>query len=89
MTSMTATAPAVKAVVVDIDANDTLDITTTEQLEKLTDSLSSARVALGLAHVHGPALDMIERSGLVAKIGPDHLFPTTRDAVTWATSHAP
>jgi sulfate permease, SulP family len=89
VTSMTATAPAVKAVVVDIDANDTLDITTTEQLEKLTDSLSSARVALGLAHVHGPALDMIERSGLVAKIGPDHLFLTTRDAVTWATSHAP
>ena len=86
VTSMTATAPTVKVVVLDIDANDTLDITTTEQLEKLIDSLSSAQVAVGLSHIHGPALDMIERSGLQAKLGPDHLFPDARDAVTWATA---
>ena len=43
---------------------------------------------LGLAHVHGPALEMAERSGLLARVGADHVFPTTPAAVAWALSVA-
>ncbi len=82
-----ASAPThVRAVVLDIDSNDRLDITATEHLEKLADALAADRVSLALAHVHDPALAMIREAGLLTKIGPDHLFATTRDAVAWATS---
>jgi hypothetical protein len=59
-----------------------------EQLDKLADDLNGRNVALGLAHVHGPALEMAERSGLLAKIGADRVFPTTLAAVAWARSLA-
>ena len=45
-------------------------------------------LACGLAHVHGPALEMAERSGLLATVGADHVFPTTPAAVAWAQSVA-
>jgi sulfate permease, SulP family len=75
--AVTSSSGPVHAVVLVLDANDDLDITSTEQLEKLTDTLHGKNVALGLAHVHGPALQMAQRSGLLAKIGPDHIFETT------------
>ena len=56
----------------------------TEQLGKLAGGLAARNVPLGLAHVHGPALDMAERSGLLASVGADHVFPTTPAAVAWA-----
>ncbi len=77
-----------RAVVIILDGNDDIDITSTEQLGKLTDYLSTRNVALGLAHVHGPALEMARRSGLLARVGPGHIFPTTPAAVAWARSVA-
>lgn len=59
-----------------------------EELGKLAGNLSGRDVALGLAHVHGPALTMAERSGLLAAVGADHVFPTTPAAVSWARSVA-
>jgi hypothetical protein len=38
--------------------------------------------------MHGPALEMAERSGLLASVGADHVFPTTPSAVAWARSVA-
>jgi sulfate permease, SulP family len=82
-----ASSPApVRAVVLILDANDDIDITSADQLEKLTGTLHASNVALGIAHMHGPALQMARRSGLLAKIGPDHIFPTTPAAVAWARS---
>jgi sulfate permease, SulP family len=84
-----ASSPApIQVVVLDLDANDNLDITSAEQLGKLTDSLHARNVALGLTHVHGPALQMAQRSGLLAKIGTDHTFQATPTAVAWARSYA-
>jgi MFS superfamily sulfate permease-like transporter len=77
-------AEGTRVVVIVLDGNDDIDITSTEQLGKLTDYLSARNVALGLAHVHGPALEMARRSGLLAKVGPGHIFPTTPAAVAWA-----
>jgi sulfate permease, SulP family len=77
-----------RAVVIVLDGNDDIDITSAEQLEKLADYLSVRDVTLGLAHVHGPVLEMAGRCGLLAKIGADHIFPTTPAAVAWARSVA-
>jgi hypothetical protein len=63
-------------------------ITTTEQLGKLAADLRTRNVPLGLAHVHGPVLEMAERSGLLATVGADHVFPATPAAVAWARSVA-
>jgi sulfate permease, SulP family len=82
--SMAAASPDIRAVVLVIDANDDLDITTTEELQKLFAGLQRQGLAVGLVHVHGPAFQMAERSGLLATLGPDHLFATTADAVAWA-----
>jgi len=78
----------VRAVVIVLDGNDNLDITSAEELGKLAGNLNARDVALGLAHVHGPALKMAERSGLLAAVGADHVFPTTPTAVAWARSIA-
>jgi hypothetical protein len=71
-----------------LDGNDNLDITSTEQLDKLAGGLAARNVPLGLAHVHGPVLEMAERSGLLARVGADRVFPTTPAAVAWARSVA-
>ncbi len=77
-----------RAVVLVLEGNDDLDITSAEQLTKLAGNLRARNVTLGLAHVHGPALGMAERSGLLAAVGADHVFPTTPAAVAWARSVA-
>jgi sulfate permease, SulP family len=79
-----ASATDIRAVVLDIDANDDLDITTTEQLQKLFEGLQRQGIAVGVAHFHGPALQMAERSGLLGVIGPDHVFANAAEAVSWA-----
>jgi SulP family sulfate permease len=84
--SMVASAPDIRAVVLDVDANDDLDITTTEQLERLFDGLAKRGTAVAIAHIHGPALSMAERSGLLSKIGFERIFPTIGEAVSWARS---
>ena len=71
-----------------LDGNDNLDITSVEQLGKLACGLAARNVPIGLAHVHGPVLEMAERSGLLATVGADHVFPTTPAAVAWAQSVA-
>ncbi|HXW33040.1 MAG TPA: SulP family inorganic anion transporter [Acidimicrobiales bacterium] len=79
----------IHAVVLDLNANDDIDITSTENLEKLVEWLDGKRIVLGIAHLHGPAFSMAERSGLLGKLHEDHIFETTRDAVDWAKSHLP
>jgi sulfate permease, SulP family len=64
-----------RAVVLVLDGNDDLDITSADQLGKLAGGLAARNVPLGLAHVHGPALKMAERSGLLAILGADRVFP--------------
>ena len=75
----------VNAVILDLDANDEIDITSAENLGRLVDHLHDKHVPFGIAHLHGPAHDMAERAGLLAKIGADHVFDTTADAVAWAS----
>src|SRR5262249_16645235 len=75
------------AVVLDLDANDDLDITSTEQLEKLTDHLHARHVALGIAHMHDPARHIAQRPGPLAKTGPGNVSQDTPAAVAWGQAH--
>ena len=70
-----------RTVVFDLDANDEIDITSAEQLEKLADSLSTVGVTFTLAHLHKPAEDMARATGLLEKVGEQNVFPTVAAAV--------
>jgi sulfate permease, SulP family len=73
--------PVPKAVVLEAGANPDLDITSTEMLEQLVESLRGAGVDLVLADVRQPVVDMMRRSGLAAKVGEDHIYHTIDEAV--------
>jgi SulP family sulfate permease len=74
----------IHTLILDLDANDELDITSSEALGKLLDQLGDRYVRLGLAHVHSTTAEMMRRSGILEKVGADHIFPNLETAVTWA-----
>jgi MFS superfamily sulfate permease-like transporter len=78
--------PPVHTVILDLDANDELDITTAEVLEKLVRELGDRQVRVGLAHMHAPAAQMLQQSGVMARLGDDRIFPNLNLAVAWASS---
>jgi MFS superfamily sulfate permease-like transporter len=57
----------VHTVILDLDANDDLDITSSEVLEKLAAALGRQHVRLALAHLHAPARDMLTHFGLTGE----------------------
>jgi MFS superfamily sulfate permease-like transporter len=78
--------PPVHTLILDLDANDELDITTAEVLDKLIHELGDRQVRVGLAHVHAPAARMLQQSGVMARLGDDRIFPNLNLAVAWASS---
>jgi hypothetical protein len=78
--------PAVHTVILDLDANDDLDITSSEAVEKLADVLGRQHVRLALAHVHAPAQDMLSHFEPAGNQGGWRVFPTLESAVSWARS---
>jgi MFS superfamily sulfate permease-like transporter len=72
-------------VILDLDARDELDITSTEALAKLIKELAHRDVRVALAHVHATAADMIRRSAGDGKPGPDRIFPNLDSAARWAS----
>jgi MFS superfamily sulfate permease-like transporter len=76
----------VHTLILDLDANDELDITSSEALAKLTEELGAQHVRVGLAHVHATAADMIRRSVLDERPGPVRMFPNLDSAVAWAAA---
>ena len=89
MTQLVQSSPEpVHTLILDLDANDELDITSSEALEKLLDELSHQHVRIGLAHVHATTEEMMRRSGILGKLGAGHIFPNLDTAVTWASTAA-
>jgi sulfate permease, SulP family len=76
----------VETVLIDLDVNDELGITSAERLEKLVDALREQGLRVGLVHVHQPAIDMASRTGLLEKVGTDHILPTLASGVACARS---
>jgi sulfate permease, SulP family len=78
----------VHTLILDLDANDGLDITSSEALGKLLDQLGDQHVRVGLAHVHATTAEMMQRSGVLEKVGAGRTFPNLATAMTWASTAA-
>lgn len=74
----------VRALILDLDANDEIDITSAERLGRLVSELQKHNVQVGLAKLHAPAAAMARRSGLFDELPETQVFPTVRSAVAWA-----
>lgn len=74
----------IRTVILDLDANDELDITSTEALAKLIAELADRHVLVALARVHATTADMIRRSAAEGKPGAEQIFPNLDSAVAWA-----
>jgi SulP family sulfate permease len=79
----------VHAVLLDLDGNDELDVTSIEALGKLAKDVERSQVRLVLVHVHQPVLELAGRAGLLDQIAPEQIHPTMAAAVAWATSQPP
>jgi high affinity sulfate transporter 1 len=73
----------VHTVILNLDANDEIDITSADSLNRLAESLERDHIRLALAHVHQPTREIAGRDGLVSRIGPDQIFPNVAAAVAW------
>jgi SulP family sulfate permease len=71
----------VHTLILDLDANDSLDITAAETLDKLIRELGHRQVRVGLAHLHAPVAQLLDRSGVMATVGADRTFPNLPAAV--------
>ena len=74
------------AVVIDLDGNDELDITSAEALGRLADKLAKRGVPFAIAHLHGPAAAIGAKVELLDKVGEGHVFGNLSTAVRWATT---
>jgi MFS superfamily sulfate permease-like transporter len=78
----------IRSVVIDLDSNDDLDITSAEHLDKLTDSLHRDHIQLRIAHLHQPARVIAAEIGLLDKIGEANVHPNIESAVQAADTGA-
>jgi SulP family sulfate permease len=79
--------PATRVVIIDLDANDEIDITSADMLHKLADSLERQNSRLLLAHVHQPVLDVAREAGLLKSY--DRTFPDIATAIASAPPTEP
>lgn len=71
----------VKHLVLICSAINFIDASALETLDRLNSELSDSQVTLHLAEVKGPVMDRLERVGLLSKIGREHIFLSTHQAV--------
>ena len=64
------------------------DQTAINQLEdrivKLVEKLQGRGVRVGIVHLHGPALDLARRAGLLDRLGAGHVLANLAAGVAWA-----
>ena len=70
-----------RAVIFDSNAQEQLDVTTTDAIKGLVKELHRKGVEVYLAEVHAPVLEHGRVTGLLESIGEDHVFPSVDLAV--------
>jgi sulfate permease, SulP family len=80
-TMVGASDPVPRAVVLDIGANGSLDITSADALTDLVVMLRRAGVEFVLSDVRTPVRDMAGRTGLLDALGEDRAFPAIPEAL--------
>jgi MFS superfamily sulfate permease-like transporter len=59
-----------------------VDITSADVLDELDKTLREAGIELCFAEMKGPVKDKLKRFGLFARLGEEHFFATTGEAVS-------
>lgn len=72
-----------RALLIDLGAQDELDLTSAEVLKGLVKELQGKGIAVYLAEVHLPVREFGQRTGLLELISEDHIFPTVDAAVRY------
>ncbi len=72
---------AIRAVLIDASSINDLDTTAAAALHHIAGTLAERGVALYFGGVKEPVMDMMKRSGLYDKLGPDHFFLSPHRAV--------
>jgi high affinity sulfate transporter 1 len=81
-------ADGLRALVLDVVGMHDVDFTGSRVLGRLIDELERRHVVLALARAGDHLVGNLERSGLLARIGPEHLFPSVDEAVSALTPTA-
>ena len=76
------TGPHLQAVLIDGASINDLDTTAIEALNRIVDELEQQGIALYFSGLIGPVRDLMRRSGLYDRLGPDRFGDTLHDAVT-------
>jgi high affinity sulfate transporter 1 len=73
--------PRPKVLLLDLEASDELDASSADALKELAEELEAQGIEMGLVRVHAPALEILRRDGLVARIGEARIHHTVPQAV--------
>jgi SulP family sulfate permease len=73
--------PPVEEVILDASSVYDLDVTAAEGLAKLRDELAERDVTLVIAEANAPLRGMLRRTGLMDRLGSDHVYLTVEEAV--------
>lgn len=77
--------PPVRTVVLDLELSDHVDVPSTDALTELYEELDQRGVTLVLSRVHAPVRELLDRSGLIQRIGEEHIYRRTITAVNALT----
>lgn len=80
--------PDIRALVLDLEASGQMDTTSADMLDRLLTSLREREIDLYLVRVFSVPRAVLERSGLVERLGPDHVWHSIAAGVK-AARHAP
>jgi SulP family sulfate permease len=84
---LVASDPPAAVLIIDAEGMSDIDTTAIQQLDELLDNLAAAEIAVSLARVRKPVRDMLERSGLLDRIGHDRIFLEVDHAVAHHVSN--
>ncbi|NBD11393.1 SulP family inorganic anion transporter [Corallococcus silvisoli] len=81
-------ASPVREVLLDLELTDDLDVPGADMLAGLHEDLSHRGITLALARVHAPTHRMLERTGVLEKVGAQNVYPQVSTGVeAWMARH--
>jgi SulP family sulfate permease len=73
--------PPLRTVVLDFEGVNFIDSQGTDEVGKLVDLATTAGAEIRLARVKAPVLRMLERDGVIDRLGPDNIYGNVYQAV--------
>ncbi|WP_375761410.1 SulP family inorganic anion transporter [Corallococcus exercitus] len=78
----------VREVLLDLELTEDLDVPGADMLAGLHEDLSRRGITLALARVHAPTHRLLERTGVLAKVGPRNVYSQVSEGVeAWMARH--